>query len=210
MDVVSRKPGFQHFFDFVLHGAFVAPDGVGFLLNEQGDVRVHRLDQLVEDVLARDAVGDRLAHGRILEQRVLEVHVEVLECEPGVDPSASACHERWSGRFQRANESAEQDAIFALESVITRHGRLASLELLRGGRHAATAADANLVEGLLDVVSRARLEQAPAPPLSDLGRMVWWVEHATVRATTKPPEDLPLPSKKRADTTSRGPHILTV
>jgi len=141
---------------------------------------------------------------------IVNVLATPLECEPGVDPSASACHERWSGRFQRANESAEQDAIFALESVITRHGRLASLELLRGGRHAATAADANLVEGLLDVVSRARLEQAPAPPLSDLGRMVWWVEHATVRATTKPPEDLPLPSKKRADTTSRGPHILTV
>jgi len=141
---------------------------------------------------------------------IVNVLATPLECEPGVDPTASACHERWTGRFQRANESAEQDAVFALESVITRHGRLASLELLRGGRHAATAADANLVEGLLDVVSRARLEQAPAPPLSDLGRMVWWVEHATVRATTKPPEDLPLPSKKRADTTSRGPHILTV
>ena len=135
---------------------------------------------------------------------IVNVLATPLECEPGVDPSASACHERWTGRFQRANESAEQDAIFALESVITRHGRLASLELLRGGRHAATAADANLVEGLLDVVSRARLEQAPAPPLSDLGRMVWWVEHATVRATTKPPEDLPLPSKKRAD--SNGSH----
>ena len=88
--------------------------------------------------------------------------------------------------------------------------RLEAAAVRRGGRHAATAADANLVEGLLDVVSRARLEQAPAPPLSDLGRMVWWVEHATVRATTKPPEDLPLPSKKRADMTSRGPHILTV
>ena len=141
---------------------------------------------------------------------IVNVLATPLECEPGVDPSASACHERWSGRFQRANESAEQDAIFALESVITRHGRLASLELLRGGRHAAAAADATLVEGLLDVVSRSRLEQAPAAPLSDLGRMVWWVEHATVRATTKPPEDLPLPSKKRADMTSRGPHILTV
>src|SRR5438552_14481782 len=123
---------------------------------------------------------------------IVNVLATPLECEPDpVAPAASACHERWTGRFQRANESAEQDAIFALESVITRHGRLASLELLLGGRHPATAADANLVEGLLDVVSRARLEQAPAPPLSDLGRMVWWVEHATVRATTKPPEDLP-------------------
>jgi len=138
---------------------------------------------------------------------IVNVLATPLECEPGVDPSASACHERWSGRFQRANESAEQDAIFALESVITRHGRVASLQLLRGGRHAAAAADAKLVEGLLDVVSRSRFEQAPAAPLSDVGRMVWWVEHATVRAT-KPPEDLPLPSKKRADTTTAAAHLV--
>jgi len=141
---------------------------------------------------------------------IVNVLATPLECEPGVDPSASACHERWTGRFQRANESAEQDAIFALESVITRHGRVASLQLLRGRRHAATAADANLVEGLLDVVSRSRLETAPAAPLSDLGRMVWWVEHATVRATPKPAEDLPLPSKKRADTTSSAAHLVRV
>jgi hypothetical protein len=39
-----------------------------------------------------------------------------------------------------------------------------------------------------------------SPGLSDLARMVWWVEHATVRATPKPAEDLPLPpTKKRAD-----------
>lgn len=139
---------------------------------------------------------------------IVNVLATPLECEPGVDPSLSACHERWTGRFQRANESAEQDAIFALESVITRHGRVASLELLRGRRHAATAADANLVEGLLDVVSRSRLETAPAAPLSDVGRMVWWVEHATVRATPKPAEDLPLPSKKRADTTSSAAHLV--
>jgi hypothetical protein len=132
---------------------------------------------------------------------IVNVLATPLECEPGVDPSASACHERWTGRFQRANESAEQDAIFTLESMVTRHGRLASLELLRSGRHATPAADAKLVEGLLDVVSRARFEPQSAP-LSDLARMVWWVEHATVRAS-KPPEDLPLP-KKRAETSLPG------
>ena len=41
---------------------------------------------------------------------IVNVLATPLECEPGVDPSASACHERWTGRFQRANESAEQDA----------------------------------------------------------------------------------------------------
>jgi putative zinc finger protein len=132
---------------------------------------------------------------------MLNVLATPLECEPGpVDPAASACHERWTGRFQRANETAEQDAIFALESVVTRHGRVASLELLRGRRHAAAAADVKLIEGLLDVVSRSRLDMPQSPGLSDLARMVWWVEHATVRATPKPAEDLPLPpTKKRAD-----------
>jgi hypothetical protein len=134
---------------------------------------------------------------------IVTVLATPLECEPGVDPSASACHERWTGRFQRANETAEQDAVFTLESMVTRQGRLASLELLRGGRHAA-AADAKLVEGLLDVVSRARLELPQNPPLSDLARMIWWVEHATVRASSKPPEDLPLP-KKRAESNHPAP-----
>ena len=134
---------------------------------------------------------------------IVTVLATPLECEPGVDPSASPCHERWTGRFQRANESAEQDAVFTLESIVTRQGRLASLELLRGGRHAA-ATDAKLVEGLLDVVSRARLELPQNPPLSDLARMIWWVEHATVRASSKPPEDLPLP-KKRAETNHPAP-----
>jgi hypothetical protein len=140
---------------------------------------------------------------------IVNVMATPLECEPDpVAPAASACHERWTGRFQRANESAEQDAIFALESVITRHGRLASLELLRGGRHPAVA-DAKLIEGLLDVVSRSRLEKPQNQPMSDLARMVWWVEHATVRATPKPPEDLPLPPvKKRADTGTSIAHIV--
>src|SRR5437762_2789573 len=82
------------------------------------------------------------------------------------------------------------------------------MHLVYAGVGAAAAAD--LVERLLDVVSRARLEPAQAAPLSDLGRMVWWVEHATVRATPKPPEDLPLPSKKRAETGPGSSHIVRV
>jgi hypothetical protein len=135
---------------------------------------------------------------------IVNVLATPLECEPGVvDPTASACHERWTGRFQRANESAELDAIFALEeSVITQHGRLANLEVLRRGRKATAAADAKLIEGLLDIVSRSRLEYPQGPPLFHLAKMVWWVEHATVRASSKPPEVMPLP-KKRADS---GPY----
>jgi Putative zinc-finger len=134
---------------------------------------------------------------------IVNVLATPLECEPGVvDPTASACHERWTGRFQRANESAELDAIFALESMITQHGRLANLEKLRRGRKATAAADAKLIEGLLDIVSRSRLEYPQRTPLFHLAKMVWWVEHATVRASSKPPEAMPLP-KKRADS---GPY----
>jgi Putative zinc-finger len=141
---------------------------------------------------------------------IVNVLATPLECEPGiVDPAASACHERWTGRFQRANESAELDAIFALESVITRHGRLANLEVLRRGRQATAAADAKLIEGLLDLVSRSRLEHTQGRQLSHLARMVWWVEHATVRATSKPPEDLPLP-KKRADSARNAARLVRV
>ena len=141
---------------------------------------------------------------------IVNVLATPLECEPGiVDPAASACHERWTGRFQRANESAELDAIFALESVITRHGRLADLEVLRRGRQATAAADAKLIEGLLDLVSRSRLEHTQGRQLSRLARMVWWVEHATVRASSKPPEDLPLP-KKRADSATNAARLVRV
>ncbi len=61
-----------------------------------------------------------------------------LECESGNDlADASGCRARWAERFQRANESAEQDTVFALESVVTRQGRVANLAALRALRHRA-------------------------------------------------------------------------
>jgi hypothetical protein len=136
---------------------------------------------------------------------IMSLLASPLECEsaPASElAESSGCRERWVARFQRANETAEQDAIFTLESVITRHGRLANLEGLRRGRHPAIA-DANLIEGLLEVVSRSRLESVPALRVPDLAGMMMLVEHATVRATPSKPVDLPLPPKKRAETTHR-------
>ena len=58
-----------------------------------------------------------------------------LECESGNDlADASGCRARWAERFQRANESAEQDTVFALESVVTRQGGLANFAVLRSAR----------------------------------------------------------------------------
>src|SRR5262245_40747765 len=47
-----------------------------------------------------------------------------LECESGSNDNidladASACRERWQERFQRANQSAEQESVFALDAVVT-------------------------------------------------------------------------------------------
>jgi Putative zinc-finger len=127
-----------------------------------------------------------------------------LECESGVASNdladASPCRERWEARFQRANESAEQESVFALDAVVTHQsGHLTNLQTLRAGRR-GTDAQAKIIESLLDTVSRARLERAlpVAPPL--VASMVWIVEHATVRPNIVKPTLEPILPKKRAET----------
>src|SRR6185503_11837108 len=71
---------------------------------------------------------------------IMNVLATPLECESGNDlTDASGCRARWAERFQRANEWAEQDAIFTLEAMVTRQGRLPTLSVLRSGRHPAAA-----------------------------------------------------------------------
>ena len=123
-----------------------------------------------------------------------------LECESGNDlADASGCRARWAERFQRANESAEQDTVFALESVVTRQGRVANLEALRAVRHHSAIGQVELIEGLLDAVSRSRFDASQGLGAPEPSNMLWLVQHATVRAN-KPPValDVPLPPKKRA------------
>jgi hypothetical protein len=115
-----------------------------------------------------------------------------------LDPSG--CQARWEARFQRANESAEQESVFALDAVVTHQsGHLENLQILRQRRHAASG-QALLIEALLDSVTRLRLESAPVAPVA--GSVLWLVEHATVRASIKPPPLDPIAPpvlKKRAD-----------
>jgi hypothetical protein len=130
---------------------------------------------------------------------IVSVLATPLECDSVNDLGETlACRERWAERFQRANASAGQDAVFTLEAVLTRHGRLPNLPLLRNGRQTA-ASQVQLIEGLLDVVSRSRLDAAQ-PALAGTAQVLLLVERATVRANK--PLDVPLPPKKRADTTT--------
>ncbi|MBI3402618.1 MAG: zf-HC2 domain-containing protein [Acidobacteria bacterium] len=126
-----------------------------------------------------------------------------IECESGNEADDTlGCRARWTERFQRANESAELDAIFTLDAVVTRHGRLANFAVLRAsglrGRRSSLG-QVELIDGLCDAVSRSRLDAVAAPGGAATPNMLRLVEHATVRANKQPPAlDVPLPPKKRA------------
>src|SRR5262249_28306423 len=90
---------------------------------------------------------------------VMTVLATPLECESGNDiTDASGCRARWNERFARANEWDEQEAVFALEAVVMQNGRLANLAVLRRARHSSALEDLQVIEDLLDVVSRSRLD----------------------------------------------------
>jgi hypothetical protein len=135
-----------------------------------------------------------------------------LECEPGAEAiDGSGCRARWEARFQRANESAEQESVFALDSAVTHQsGHLANLEVLRAGRRGAVG-QAREIEALLDSVTRLRLEGALPIGPSVPGSVLWLVERATVRASVIKPSTLePVPPalKKRADAFGTGGRVI--
>jgi hypothetical protein len=123
-----------------------------------------------------------------------------LECQVGNDPlDMSNCRERWVERVERANELAEQDAVFTLEAVLTQQGRLENLSVMRLSRRHAATGQVKLIEGLLDAVTRSRLESGQAQPVPlSMNNLLWLVERQTVRAAKPVPLDVPLPPKKRA------------
>jgi hypothetical protein len=91
---------------------------------------------------------------------------------------------------------ADTDAHFTLSLIVTREGRVDSLEVLNstGGRWVPSDdAEAKAVEGLIGTVSRARFEPASIlfEPSSMTGlpvavNVVWIVAQTTVRATKGP------------------------
>jgi hypothetical protein len=75
---------------------------------------------------------------------------------------------------------SEEDAVFALAAVVTRQGRIASLEVVMSGP--AGYSDREQVLRLLDQVSRARLEPARVGGSPVASRTLWVMAHTTVRA----------------------------
>src|SRR3954469_10746064 len=82
-----------------------------------------------------------------------------LDCEAFDLSDSTGCRARWAERFQRANEWAEQDAVFALEIVVTPEGQLTNLARLRKMRGHASADQVQIIDDLLDLVQQSRLEQ---------------------------------------------------
>jgi hypothetical protein len=118
-----------------------------------------------------------------------------LYCESDDLADASGCRARWAERFQRANEWAEQDAVFALEIVVTRQGRLTNFPVVsRAAGRRASADQAQIIDGLLDLVQQARLDQ---PVDLRLPTAIYLLEQTTVRANKTPPLlDVRLPKKR--------------
>jgi hypothetical protein len=122
---------------------------------------------------------------------ILDVMATPFECESTREvPDVMACRARWVERFQRANESAEQDAVFTLDAIVIHDGRIANLQVLRASRYDASG-QAEVVEELLDTVSRARSATNSMELTAGMFRIV---ARETVRATRQPPNDLHLPA----------------
>jgi anti-sigma factor RsiW len=113
----------------------------------------------------------------------------------------AASHARWAARAQAANESAEEDAVFALAAIVTRDGRLANLHPPGTRGRKARREEASLIDALVDEVTRARIEPGTtdATPAAARNSMVWLVTRTTVRASKSIGVDLQLPAvtKKR-------------
>jgi len=90
--------------------------------------------------------------------------------------------------------------VFALEIVVTPEGQLANLSRLRKARGHASADQVQIIDGLLNLVQQARLEQPIETPTA-----IYLLEQTTVRASKQPaPLDVPLPQpKKRASLDAR-------
>jgi hypothetical protein len=132
---------------------------------------------------------------------ILNVMATPFECEMTSEvPDALACRARWVERFQRANDSAEQDAVFTLDAIVIHDGRVANLSVLRASRRDASG-QAEVIEELLDTVSRAR---SATQPTELSGEMVRMVTTETVRATKQQPIDLTLPAAVKRPPTTRA------
>jgi len=139
---------------------------------------------------------------------IMSVLSTSLGCDSVTDLIDGGGCSRWEAQFQRANESVEQDVVFTLDAVVTEKGRLADLERLKLHRRRPSAAmQLETIEGLLDAVSRSRID-SQTPQLAVTGNMLRVIERATVRANANKPLDLQLPPAKKRAELDRSPVAL--
>jgi hypothetical protein len=141
---------------------------------------------------------------------ILSVLSTPVECQSGNDfIDEFGCRARFSGRFQRANEAAEEDVVFELDAVvISSKGRVPNIEVLRTRMHRRNvASQVEMIDRLLDSVWSSRVEPANLWAPSS-GNMLRLIERATVRANK--PLDLQLPPAKKRAQASAQPAVFAL
>ncbi|MGC4083834.1 MAG: zf-HC2 domain-containing protein [Vicinamibacterales bacterium] len=103
-----------------------------------------------------------------------------------------------------AAASATDESVFTLSAVVTREGRIASLEWHSpsGRTPKAGSREAETVDTLLNTASLARFEPARVQGLPIAVNMVWLVANTTVRAPKVSTLELPVPVAGAAPTAS--------
>lgn len=135
-----------------------------------------------------------------------------LLATPGTSVNAivndAASHARGSARFQAASETAQEDAVFWIESMVTHEGRLINLDRLRTTDQKTSRDRASQIEGLLESVARARIDPGGEDRASAIDGIVWVITSTTVHATKVIGSDLPLPPMSDKQKPTRR-HLLT-
>ena len=141
---------------------------------------------------------------------ILSVLSTPVECESGNDfIDDFGCRARFTGRFQRAHDAAEEDVVFALDALVASNGRLPNMDRMRTHSYRrAVASEVEMIDRLVDSVWTSRVSAGNTwAPQS--GNMLRLIERATVRANK--PLDLQLPpAKKRAQAEAPTPAIALV
>lgn len=106
-----------------------------------------------------------------------------------------------------AAASATDESVFTLSAVVTREGRIASLEWHSpsGRTPKAGSREAETVDTLLNTASLARFEPARVQGLPIAVNMVWLVANTTVRAPKVSTLDLHTPVVSAPVATAQGP-----
>src|ERR1700676_4203446 len=107
----------------------------------------------------------------------------------------AASHARWAARAQAANESAEEDAVFALAAIVTRDRRLTNIHPRGTSGLKARREEASLIDALVDEVTRARIEPGgtDGTPAAPRNSMVWLVTRTNARPSKSTSVDVQLP-----------------